>query len=137
MEKHFNLTDSEFEKQFENCELDPSEFSHEAHLRLAWIHINKYGIEKAIHNVQAQLLNFVKHAGAEGKYNKTLTIAALKAVYHFMLKSKSENFNDFIAEFPRLKTNFKDLINSHYGIDVFNSEKAKKKFLEPDLLPFD
>ena len=137
MENHFKLSDSEFEEQFENCKLDPSIFSHEAHLRLAWIHIKNYGIEKAIQNVQAQLQNFVNHVGAKDKYNVTLTIAAVKAVYHFMLKSESDNFKDFIEEFPRLKHNFKELLNCHYGIDILNSERAKAKFLEPDLIPFD
>ena len=137
MENHFNLTDSEFERQFEHCELDPSIFSHEAHLRLAWIHITKYGIEKALSNIQLQLQKYVRHIGAEDKYNKTLTVAATKAVYHFILKSESDSFEGFITEFPRLKTNFRELMGFHYGIDIFNSEKAKKVFMEPDLLPFD
>jgi len=55
----------------------------------------------------------------------------------FCLKSKLDNFRDFIEEFPRLKYNFKDLLAQHYGIDIFNSEIAKCSFLEPDLLPFD
>jgi hypothetical protein len=48
MEDHFKLSDSEFEKKFESCEFDHSMFNHEAHLRLAWIHIHNYGIEKAL-----------------------------------------------------------------------------------------
>ena len=137
MEKHFNLTDTEFERQFEHCELDPSIFSHEAHLRLAWIHITRYGIEKALENIQLQLQQYVRHLGAEDKYNTTLTVAAIKAVYHFILKSKSDTFEELITEFPRLKNNFRELMGCHYAIDIFNSEKAKRKFLEPDLLPFD
>jgi hypothetical protein len=42
-ELHFSLTDIEFENQFENGTLKPELFSHEAHVRLAWIHIKKYG----------------------------------------------------------------------------------------------
>ena len=42
-----------------------------------------------------------------------------------------------MIEFPRLKNNFRELISSHYGFDIYNSEKAKMKYLEPDLLPFD
>lgn len=137
METHYNLSDFEFEQQFINLELAPSAFSHEAHLRLAWINIHKYGIYKAETNIQNQLMNFVEFVGAKNKYNKTLTVAAIKAVYHFMLKSKSDNFKDFIAEFPRLKTHFKELMSSHYGFDIYNSEKAKVEFLQPDLLPFD
>ncbi|WP_410486871.1 hypothetical protein [Spongiivirga sp. MCCC 1A20706] len=137
MEKHFELTNSEFEQQFNTCELHPSYFTHEAHLRLAWINISKYGIEQAIKNIQRQLIIFVEYAGAKDKYNMTLTIAATKAVYHFMLKSGSATFKDFMEEFPRLKTNFKDLMACHYGFDIYHAEKAKKEFLEPDLVPFD
>jgi len=137
MEKHFELSDSEFEKQFKGCKLDPDVFSHEAHLRLAWIHIDRYGLEEAEKNIQAQLKNFIEFIGAQDKYNTTLTIAAIKAVHHFMGESNSDNFKDFIKEFPRLKYNFKELIASHYGFDIYDSQQAKTQFLEPDLLPFD
>ncbi len=137
MEIHFSITDTEFEKQFENCSLDPELFSHEAHLRLAWIHIQKYGQEKAISNICNQLIQFTIAAGAGNKYNHTLTIAAVKAVAHFINKSSTTNFKDFIAENSRLKSNFKDLINTHYKTDIYNSVLAKKQFIEPDLVPFD
>ena len=136
MEVHYKLSDTEFEKHFIACKLDPSIFSHEAHLRLAWIHIHKYGMEQAVENIQTQLQNFVASAGAVDKYNTTLTIAAVRAVGHFIEKSNTTNFKDFIKEFPQLKNNFKALIESHYSFDVFNSLKAKTEFLEPDLQPF-
>ena len=137
MEKHFELSDTEFEQDFIQCKLNPSDFSHEAHLRLAWININKYGIEQAEKNVQNQLQKFVEFVGAKDKYNMTLTLAATKAVYHFMLKSNTDNFKDFITEFPRLKNSFKELMAAHYGFDIYHSNRAKTEFLEPDLIPFD
>ncbi|MBP2833109.1 hypothetical protein J8281_13020 [Aquimarina sp. U1-2] len=137
METHFEFSDFDFEKVFNNCELNPSDFTHEAHLRLAWININKYGIERAEKTIQCELRNYVEFVGAKHKYNTTLTLAAIKAVYHFMLKSKSDNFKEFIIEFPRLKYNFKDLMACHYGFDIYNSDRAKMEFLEPDLIPFD
>lgn len=137
MERHFELSDSEFEKEFSAGSLDAQIFSHEAHLRLAWVHINKYGIEGAIENITAQLKNFVKTLGAEDKYNKTVTVAAIKAVYHFMLKSNTNTFQDFISENPRLKNNFRELLSYHYATDIFRSEEAKKEYVEPELLPFD
>jgi len=136
MEAHFKLSDEQFEKQFGNCSLDPAIFSHEAHLRLAWIHIKNAGVEKAIENICTQLPAFVKSVGAEGKYNKTLTIAAIYAVNHFMNKSDSNNFYAFIQEYPSLRVNFKRLMACHYGVDIYNNELAKKEYLEPDLLPF-
>jgi len=137
MENHFELTDSEFEQKFKSCELDPTLFNHEAHLRLAHIHIGKYGHDQAIKNICDQLVAYVTHLGATNKYNTTLTVAAVKAVYHFMQKSKANDFEGFIEEFPQLKFEFKILMQCHYEFDIFNSQKAKNTFLEPDLIPFD
>lgn len=137
MEKHLELSEEEFLRQFTDCTLDPSIFSHEAHLRLAWINIRKYGIVQATANIQSQLLKFVEALGEKDKYNKTVTLAALFIVNHFIQRSNSDNFSDFISGFPKLKTDFKGLIASHYSIDVFTSSKAKTEYLEPDILPFD
>jgi len=137
MASHNDLSDVDFLHQFINCEFNPTDFTHEAHLRLAWININQFGIQKAEANIQSQLQNFVEYVGAIDKYNKTLTIAATKAVYHFMQKSKSDNFQAFIEESPRLNTDFKALMGSHYSFDIYNSDKAKCEYLQPDLLPFD
>jgi hypothetical protein len=136
MNSHFDLTDTEFGQQFQTCTLDPTLFNHEAHLRLAWIHVKQYGVEQAIENICTQLIAYTKHLGASDKFNKTLTIAATRAVYHFMQKSNADNFHDFILQFPRLKYNFKELIAAHYAQDIFKSEIAKQEYLEPDLLPF-
>jgi hypothetical protein len=136
MTNHLELTDETFENLFSTYQLNPELFTHEAHLRLAWIHIKKYGEAQAIENISNQLLNFVTQLGAADKYNKTVTIAAIKAVYHFTQKSQSATFADFIQEFPRLKYNFKELLGTHYGVDIFKFEHAKREFLQPDLLPF-
>jgi hypothetical protein len=70
----------------------------------------------------------VSHVGASTKYNETLTIAAVRTVYHFMLKSKSHNFQDFIVGNLRLTHNFKELLLQHYKTDIFTSETAKREF---------
>ena len=136
MEQHSLLDDNTFEAQFAACKLSPGMFTHEAHIRLAWIHVKKYGVEQAIQNICNQLLAFVDAVGARDKYNKTLTIAAIKSVKHFRDKKEIDCFADFITEYPRLKYNFKEVIGFHYKTDIFTSETAKREFLEPDLLPF-
>jgi hypothetical protein len=137
MEKHFELTDKEFEKQFEDCTLDASLFTHEAHLRLAWIYITKYGLEQAIKNAKIQIKKYAASLGAAEKYHETITVASIKAVFIFIKKSNTLTFYDFINENETLKTDFKKLLATHYTTDIFNSETAKKDFLEPELDPFD
>lgn len=134
---HGELTDKEFEDQFSLGILDPKLFNHEAHVRLAWIHINRYGEQTAINNISAQIKAFAAKLGLHDKYNHTVTVAAIKVVHHFMNKSGSNSFNDFIQEFPRLKNNFRELLDTHYGIDIYHSRKAMTEYIEPDLVPFD
>ena len=137
MQDHYSFSDLEFEEQFAACSFPPEAFSHEAHLRLAWIHIERYGVVQAEKHIVQQLQRYVVHLGAQDKFNMTLTVAAIKAVYHFKTKATSTIFNDFIHEFPRLKTDFKVLMACHYSKDIYRSKTAKKRFLKPDVLPFD
>lgn len=111
-------------------------FSHEAHLRLAWINITKYGHQQAEVNVREQLYRYVCSQGAKDKFNLTLTLAAVKAVHHFVKRSHVNSFVEFMAEFPRLKYDFKALMDAHYGFDIYHSKRAKEQFLQPDLLAF-
>jgi hypothetical protein len=137
MNDHFTFTDQEFEQKFEHLLFESELFTHEAHLRLAWIHIRNYGIDEAIERIRSQLLRFVDKLGARSKYNETVTVAGIRAVYHFMLQSKTQNFRDFVLENPELKSDFKKLLMSHYQTDIFKSEVAKIKYITPELVPFD
>ena len=137
MKHHLELTNQEFTSQFKSGVFPPELFSHEAHLRLAWIYIHQHGSEKAAKLVSDQIKTFVILADAEDKYNHTLTIAAVKIVHHFIQRSDSKTFTDFVVEFPQLKNNFKDLVQAHYSPGTCFSEKAKKEFIEPDLRPFE
>ena len=133
---HYQFSDREFESQFEQAIFDAKLFNHEAHLRLAWIHIRKYGVEKAVENITMQLKNYTEELGVKEKYHETVTVAAIRAVNHFIAKPSDDCLKGFISEHRRLKTNFKDLLDQHYRTDPFASDKARKEYMEPDLLPF-
>ena len=131
-----DLSDTEFEQQFAACTLDPSLFTHEAHLRLAWIHVHKYGLSKAIDHISLQIQAYDVAFGDGTKYHRTLTIASVHVMDHFIRKSSSHTFTEFIEEFPRLRTHFREIIAQHYAKDIFKDVQAKHAFVEPDLRPF-
>lgn len=113
MESHFTFTDAEFERLFESGSFDPALFTHEAHIRLAWIHICKYGIDKASYNAVSQLQEYTKALGVADKFDLGLTIASLKVIHNFIKESTSNSFEGFIAEFPELNAHFRDLLLQH------------------------
>ncbi len=136
MEKHWKISDEEFEVKFEKLEFRPLWFSHEAHLRLAWIYVKKYGHEIAFEKYSSQLQDFANKYNADGKYNATVTFASIQIMKNFIDKSDAYDFQDFINEFPELKTNFKKILGKHYSGDIFSSLDAKQHIRHPDLEPF-
>lgn len=133
---HFKYSDAEFLKHFSDFTLQPALFTHEAHLRLAWLYINLYGTEKAAVLISTQIKAFDRKFGDGSKFNKTVTIASVYIVNHFMERSLYNDFKILLEEFPQLKTNFTGLIRSHYKINIFTEKRAKKEYVEPDLLSF-
>nr|WP_299067774.1 hypothetical protein [uncultured Allomuricauda sp.] len=133
---HSQLNDGEFKELFKTTALSPQLFTHEAHLRLAWIHINLYEEEVAIEKICKQIKDFDEIHGTGDKFHHTITVSSIKIMRHFILKSKSNRFEDFLLEFPRLLTSFKELLLKHYSADLIFSKKAKTGFVPPDLLPF-
>ena len=66
MQHHSELDDNTFEVLFREGNFPAALFSHEAHLRLAWIHLRRYGLEQAIENVSRQLQRNAHGGGSPG-----------------------------------------------------------------------
>lgn len=134
---HSQLSDSEFLEAFENGSLNPKLFNHEAHLRLAWLNIQNHGEQIAVEKTCSGIKHFDVIYGKGDKFHTTITVAAVKVVCHFMKKSKSTDFFDFMEEFPRLRMAFKELLEQHYSSAIFSNQQAKTDYIHPDVLPFD
>ena len=120
-----NLNDEELLRQIEDCTLEPSLFTHEVLLRLSWILIRKYGFKEAVtKNCEIKEQYYIKALNSK-KFNVTLTKAYTEILYHFMEKSKTNDFEKLLREFPRLKYNFKDLVRTHYGYDILKEHRKE------------
>ncbi len=131
------LDDTEFVLQFENGSLPPALFDHLGHLRMAWIYLQRYGEDRAIEKACGGIRAFARHHGDADKFHKTLTVASIKIVNHFVQGSSADHFSNFIRENPGLGHSFKELVERHYSGSLLGSKKARGEYLPPDLLPFD
>ncbi len=136
MHHHSELSDEAFELQFASGVFPASLFIHEAHLRLGFIHIKKYGIEKAIEQVSQQIQQLVISIGAQEKYHHTITIAALHILYHYIRKNPEAPFQQLLASEPQLLANFKSILNNHYSEPLLASPEARHQYFPPDLTSF-
>lgn len=135
MESHeLSLDDRNFRSAFESCTVAPSQFNHEAHVRLAYIYLVESGVESAVQRMREALLNFIEHNGIpRSKFHETITCAWVLAVRHFMDKSSSTSFQDFIAKNQVLLDS--KIMLTHYSASVLFSSDARESFVEPDLDP--
>lgn len=136
MNNHYEYSDQELEDSFSDKTFPVKLFTHEAHLRLAYIHIKKYGVNLAVENLCSQIKTYAEFHGANNKYNATVTYASLHILLKYIGISKTDKFHDLTQEFPVLLYDFKKEIQQYYSWDVFESSKAKKEIFQPDVIPF-
>jgi hypothetical protein len=135
MEPHeLSRGDRDFRLAFEACTVTPPQFNHEAHVRLAYVYLVDCDVESAVERMREALLNFLEHNDIpRSKFHETITRAWVLAVHHFMSKSTSTSFTDFIAKNPELLDS--KIMLTHYSARVLFSSDARSSFVEPDLDP--
>lgn len=131
------LNDNELLEQIENCSLSPELFTHITMLRLAWILIQKHGLEVAIVKNNTLKERYFKTALKSDKFNKTLSRAYVEILYYFMNKTNTNNFDKLLREFPRLKFDFQKLVKTHYGYNILKEHRTEEpKDFKPLLFSF-
>lgn len=135
MELHYTLRDEIFVEGFEKCTMDPSWFTHQAHLRIAYLYLEKYGAKIAARRLCKRIENFDRTFGSGKKYHCTITMASVGIVDHFVRKSSGDSFISLINEFPVLKDDFKKLLFSHYSRHLIDLPESKLNYFLPDIEP--
>lgn len=124
--------DRAFRAAFEACAVTPGAFSHECHLRLAYVYLVEHGPEAAHRRMRQALLAFLAHHEIPAaKYHETLTRAWVRAVSHFMSRSTSSSFAEFAASSQPLLDS--KLMLTHYSAETLFSPQARASYVEPDL----
>jgi len=115
MINHYAFTDEELVRNLEDGTFPPALFTHEAHLRLAYVLLSELDLNTAINRVCIILKRYVAAVGAGDKYDELLTIAAIRIVYRLMRKEPAATFSEFLGQNPELRTNFRSLIEGYYN----------------------
>ncbi len=135
MKHRLSAQDRSFQTDFESCKIQPVQFDHRAHVRLAYVYLVESDTETACARMRAALHNFLAtHHIDPGKYHETLTRAWIMAVRHFMGKTpSSESADAFIEQHPQMLD--AKIMLTHYSAAVIFSDEARARFVEPDLDP--
>ena len=114
------MTDQEFVRAFENCELSPDLFHHRDHIRLARIYVELDGPAKATERFRSSLRKFAAHIGKSEKYHETITVAWMRLVVRMTDPVELEKLMD------------KRYIEKFYSPELLATDAARTRFVEPD-----
>ena len=124
------MSDDEFIRAFERCEISNADFHHRDHVRMAWLYLRRYGAE-AEERIAADIQKFAGHHSKLDKYHQTMTIAWMRLVAP---AADLGSFEDVAATFPRLLD--KNYLREFYSEELLSTDTARKNFAAPDKRPF-
>ena len=129
-----HLSDEEFVRAFENCELAGASFHHADHVRLTWIYVREFGDQAATERVLAGILRFATHNGSPKKFHYTQTCAWVRLIASAHRESAElMTFVEFAGAHPDLLS--ADTLTRHYSKSVLDSPAARTGWVEPDVSP--
>jgi hypothetical protein len=130
------LSDDEVLCAFEACRLDPAEFHHADHIRLALLCVQRYGASEAEAKLLDGLRQFAKRAGVPQKFMHTTTIAWTRLVATACAGStRTVSFSEWIESYPELLE--RDLLVKYYSSGRLETQEARSGWVEPDLAPLE
>src|SRR5215469_9052135 len=114
------MTDHEFARAFESCELPPECFHHRDHIRLAWIYFHRYGEAAAEVRIAEAIQRYAAHLGKSEKYHQTMTVAWMRLVATNAARRSDGDFEEFARRNPGLFE--KSALGEFYSDAVLLSE---------------
>ena len=129
------MTDEELVAAFESTELPGDQFTHAAHVRVAWCYLRRSSTAEALARFDLGLRRFAAANGAAGKYHATITTAFMLVIAERLEDARDLTWAEFAARHPELLTNHPSILARYYRADTLTSDRARRVFVMPDRLP--
>jgi hypothetical protein len=132
------MDDEAFLRSFEDGTYPYKEWHHRAHVKVAYLYLRQYSLERASEKVRAgirayNMANQVPEGPTMG-YHETMTQAWVRLVHVTLCEyGPGESADGFFEQHPQLSQ--KKALRFFYSKERFMSPEAKAKFVEPDLAP--
>jgi hypothetical protein len=127
------MTDDDFVRAFESCELPSESFRHTQHLRLAWIYLRRMPYGAAAAAMERGVRQYAAHHGAMQKYHHTLTLVWMRLVAAASAAHSNEDFEGLLRVHPALLDKLTP--QRFYSAARLESAAARADWVEPDLRP--
>lgn len=132
--QHAELNNQEFIDQIETVTINPELFTHEAHIRMAWLYLNDFDKDTALRHICAAIKGIdAKYAGGT-KYHHTITVVFARSIAILMQQKPAKTWQEFITANAGLGIS-KKFLAEYYSDEVLYSDEAKNQFVVPDKKP--
>lgn len=125
------MRDEELVEAFEQVTLPAAAFAHEAHVRVAWWYLGRYGLGGAIERFSGALRRFAATHGAPGRYHQTITVAYLLIIAERRHRDPDAPWPRFAAANADLFARQPSVLAQFYSDEVLQSELARVVFVMP------
>jgi hypothetical protein len=135
------LDDEELLRRFQDCSLPFDQWTHRAHVKVAYLHLCKYSYAEALERICAGIrkynaANNVPESETSG-FNQTTTVAFLHLIAAvagaYGRTHAVKTADEFCDMHPQLMS--KHVLRFFYSPQRRMDPKAKTEFVEPDLAP--
>ena len=127
------MKDEEFLEAFEDCTLCKEEWTHFAHVRMAWIYLNGLPVCDAITKISSGIIKYNLSQGNTVGYHDTVTIAFARLIATRVRVGR--DWESFVQRNEDLFDKSKPVLLKFYSKKLLSSSEARAKFLSPDLAP--
>lgn len=132
------MTDDEFLAAFEDYTLPFEQWTHHAHVRVAYLYASTHDLNSAINRMRASIKAYNKATetpeAIDRGYHDTITQAFMTLVFAANVQTGPHgSSNDFCDSHPELLS--KQALLNYYSRERIMTMEAKREFVEPDLCP--
>ena len=133
MEKRLeDLTESDFQSQFEDQSLPSEYFNHIGHLRIAWIYLSQNSIELALSKTSSGIKLYATSLGAPDKFHVKITDAIIRIISKRREIMKVKDWSLFLSDNADLVEDAIGLLSQFYTKELLFSFTAQTQLIEPD-----
>ncbi len=124
------MTDAEFLRALESCELPEKEFGHAAHVRAAYLYLQQADFAGTLERIRRAIRNYAGHLGQPDRYHETITVAYVALIQqHICERGNGGGWTAFARDNPELFQ--PGLLRQFYPQAQLESDMARKVFLLP------
>ncbi len=124
--------DIEFLRSFEACTLPEPEWTHLAHVHMAWLYLSQMNSAAALDRIRDGIKRFnTEVLERRQEYHETVTVAFARIISDRM--RPDEDWESFTARIDDIVDSQWPMLHSYYSPGLLSSAVARDHFVDPDL----